>query len=173
MTDLPADRSSARRALSILCRAGERAAIAALLAMTAFLAIQIVGRELLNAGFPWADELARFCNIGLVFLAAPLLLASGAHVRVDMFEKMLGGMPRRIQGLLVELFGLMFCGLFLWGAWLFMQRASRFTTPALGIPNVIYYAPAILGMVLLALVALARTWDALTGSAGETGEPRP
>ena len=33
--------------------------------------------------------------------------------------------------------------MFLYAGWLFMQRAAQFSTPAIGMPNLVYYLPAI------------------------------
>ena len=46
--------------------------------------------------------------------------------------------------------------MFLSRRWLFLQRAAQFSTPALGIPNLLYYLPATDGMVLMTLVAIER-----------------
>ena len=65
-----------------------------------------------------------------------------------------------------------FCVLFLWGGWIFMQRAGKFSTPAIGMPNLIFYAPVLLGMALLcaaSVIRLARMVAALMR--GEV--PRP
>jgi TRAP-type C4-dicarboxylate transport system permease small subunit len=51
----------------------------------------------------------------------------------------------------------------LWGGWLFLKRASQFSTAALGIPNWLYYLPAALGMLLFSLVAVQRVLCALRG----------
>ena len=60
-----------------------------------------------------------------------------------------------------ELLTLTFCVLFLWGGWAFIQRAGKFSTAALGMPNTLYYMPALLGMVLLTLVCLFRVGQRL------------
>ena len=54
--------------------------------------------------------------------------------------------------------------MFLIAGWQFMQRAARFSTPALGMPNLIFYMPAIIGMLLLLLVAIDRAVAALTSA---------
>lgn len=164
-------RTSALRAgLSRLCRVAERVAIALLVAMSTLIIAQLLARNILNHGLAAAEELARFSGLGLVFLAAPLLLARQAHVRVEMFEQMMPQRVRRLVGGVNELLAACFCGAFLYGGWLFMGRASRFATPVLGIPNIVYYAPALLGVALLLLVALGRAFDAFTGRMGQSAE---
>ena len=55
----------------------------------------------------------------------------------------------------------------------FMQRAGRFSTPALNMPNLWYYMPAIAGMALTTLVALDRVIGIFTGRVARPDESRP
>ena len=148
-------------ALARTARAFEIVAMALLAVMTALLIVQVVGRNLLDVGLPWAEELARYAGLGVVYLAAPLLLLDNAHIKVDMFEAKVGGRAGRALRLVNEVLVLAFCVVFLWGGWLFMKRASQFSTAALAIPNWLYYLPAAVGMVLLTLVAVSRGLRAL------------
>jgi TRAP-type C4-dicarboxylate transport system permease small subunit len=161
-----------RRLLDAACRAGEALAMVMLAVVTALILLQVVGRELLNDGMPWADELARLGGLGLIFLAAPLLLARDLHVKVDFFVNLMPEGVRRPALKLVDLLTVVFCGLFLVAGWFFLQRAGRFSTPALSLPNLLFYLPAIVGVALLALVAVHRlvtphaTGDAPSGAHG-------
>jgi TRAP-type C4-dicarboxylate transport system permease small subunit len=143
-----------RRLLFAVCRVAESAAVLMLFAVTTLVMIQVFARELFNDGAPWADELARFCGLGLIFLAVPLLLLKDGHVRVDMFLNLLPRAPRRVADVLNE---------YLASGWFFMQRAGRFSSPALSIPNLVYYMPAAIGMALTLLAAIDRVLAALRG----------
>lgn len=159
-----------RRALFVLCRFAESVAVFMLLAVTALVMIQVFARELFNDGAPWADELARFCGLGLIFLAVPLLLLRDGHVRVDMFVNLLPRAPRRVADFINEFLILLFCLLYLVSGWLFMQRAGRFASPALAIPNLVYYMPAAIGMALTLLAALDRVFAALRGDLARSAD---
>lgn len=147
--------------LARLCTAAENLSILMLMAMTALIVLQVIARNLLNVGWPWAEELARYAGLTLVYMAAPLLLLHNKHIVVDILSSRLHGLPGRLLQLLNELLTLTFCGLFLWGGWAFIQRAGKFSTAALGMPNTLYYLPALLGMALLTLVCLARVLQKL------------
>lgn len=139
--------------LSVIASAMLYLALALLLLLTGLVVIQVIFRDLFDLGMPGADELARFCGIALVFLAMPRLLLDNRHVAMDVFAKML---PRRAEAALVMIGGLLdlaFCGVMLWAIYKFLLRAAKFATPALGIPNLLFYAPAILGFVFFAAVA--------------------
>ena len=59
-----------------LCIWAERFAMLMLMAMTALIVLQVLGRNLLGAGWPWAEELARYAGLALVYMGAPVLLLS-------------------------------------------------------------------------------------------------
>ncbi len=146
-----------------LCRAFEWAAMALLVACTTAIMVEVFARGLFDLGLPGAGELAKYAGLGLIFLTVPLLLAQDQHVKVDMVFLLTRGVPRRVLAVFNELATLAFCVLFLVSCWWFMQRAANFSTPALAIPNLWYYMPAIAGMVLTTLVALDRVIGIVTG----------
>jgi TRAP-type C4-dicarboxylate transport system permease small subunit len=162
------------RALLVpLCRLFEWAAMAMLVGCTAAIMLEVFARGLFNLGLPSVGELARYAGLALIFLTVPLLLAQDAHVKVDMFFQLAKGRPRRVLAVFNELVTLAFCVLFLVSCWWFMQRAARFSTPALEMPNLWYYMPAIAGMVLTTLVALDRVIGIFTGRQARPDESRP
>jgi TRAP-type C4-dicarboxylate transport system permease small subunit len=161
------------RALLVpLCRWFEWAAMALLVGCTTAIMVEVFARGLFNLGLPGAGELARYAGLGLIFLTVPLLLAQDAHVKVDMLLQLSRGLPRRALEVFNELATLAFCVLFLVSCWYFMQRAGRFSTPALGMPNLWYYMPAIAGMVLTTLVALDRVLGIFLGRSAGPDESR-
>lgn len=144
------------RATSALLHAG----LIALGLMTALVVGQVICRNAFDLGLPWADELARFCGVALVFLAAPYLLFKGAHIAVDLVPNLLPEGPRAVLARINGILMLLFCGIMLYGLYKFLLRAGKFSTPALEIPNWVYYLPAVLGIALFALVALYRLFVA-------------
>jgi TRAP-type C4-dicarboxylate transport system permease small subunit len=156
-----------------VCRAFEWVAMALLVACTTAIMVEVVARGLFNLGLPGAGELAKYAGLGLIFLTVPLLLAQDTHVKVDMFYALTHGMTRRLLSVFNELMTLVFCVLFLVSCWWFMQRASRFSTPALSMPNLWYYMPAIAGMALTTLVALDRVIGIVRGREARPDEARP
>ena len=134
----------------------ETVAIAALLAMAALVVMQVIARDGLHLGLAWADELARYAGLTIVYLTAPLLLLQNKHVLVDILVNVLPLRLRAAVGFINEALMVLFCVFFLCGGWMFIQRAGRFSTPALGLPNLFYYAPVMLGMILLFAASLIR-----------------
>lgn len=142
--------------LAWLCRIGEAIAIAMLLAVTGLILLQVVAREFMNLGLPWADELARYGGLGIIFLVIPMLLQRNYHVKAEFFLLMAPEGVQRWVRVVNEVLTLVFCALFLVAAYYFMQRAGRFSTPALRMPNLVFYLPAMVGIALMLLVAIHR-----------------
>jgi len=124
--------------------------------MTLLIAIQVVSRNFFNIGLPWADELARFTGLGLVFFTIPLLQYHGKHIAVDIFSSRLSGIPSKIAGVINELAVLALLVLLLISFNSYLQRAAHFATPATGMPNWVFYAPALIGIVVCTLITALR-----------------
>lgn len=139
--------------LSMSATAMLYAGLALLLLLVTLVILQVVCRNAFDLGLPWADELARFCGLGLVFVAIPRLLLDDKHIAMDMVADL---PPRAARIALAALRGVLslgFCGIILWSLYAFLLRAAKISTPALGIPNLVFYTPAILGFVGFAAVA--------------------
>ncbi|WP_417251912.1 TRAP transporter small permease [Castellaniella sp.] len=142
--------------LPCLCRGFERLAIVMLLLTTSLVVLQVVARNVWQVGLPWADELARYGGLGVVYLAIPLLLLQNGHIAVDIISARLHGRAGRVLAVINEIIVLGFCGLFLYGSYMFLMKAGRFSTPALRMPNLLFYLPVVVGMLLFTLVAIQR-----------------
>ncbi len=128
-----------------------------LLLLLAFLVVlQVVCRNVFDIGLPWADELSRFCGLGLVFLAIPHLLVRDRHISMDMFVHLLPSRGQTVLAVVRGMAALAFCAIILWALYAFLERAGKFATPALGIPNMLFYTPAILGFTFFAAISLVR-----------------
>jgi TRAP-type C4-dicarboxylate transport system permease small subunit len=156
-----------------VCRGFEWLAMVMLVVATAAIMTEVVARGFFNLGLPAFGELAKYAGLGVIFLAVPLLLARDGHVKVDMFHRMATGRTYRALAVFNELATFVFCLVFLISCWWFMQRAARFSTPALNMPNVWYYLPAIAGMVLTTLVAADRVLGILRGREADASEALP
>jgi TRAP-type C4-dicarboxylate transport system permease small subunit len=88
-----------------------------------------------------------------------------------MFLNMMRPRRRRFFTIMNDMLMVVFGAMFLVAGWQFMQRAARFATPALGMPNLIFYLPAIIGMTLMLLVAIDRAVAALASGAKDDAAP--
>ena len=152
-----------RAILARLAGAGIWLGMALLALMAGLVVLQVAARNLADVGLPWADELARFSAIGLVFIGIPALAGRQALVSVTIVPDMLGPRGKAGLGLVADLATLAFCVLLLWGFAEFLPRAGKFLTPAMRLPNYFYYSLALLGSAFLCLVTLHRLLNAVRG----------
>lgn len=157
---------SARSALAAVAKTGLTVSILLLFAITLLVAGQVLMRNVFSIGLPWADELARWFGIALIYFCIPHLLLHGQHIAVTLLSDRLKGYWRMAVLLLAELSVAVFAVLSLFAFAAFLDRAAKFTTPALNMPNIIFYLPPLIGVALLALIAVLRALTIL-----RTGEP--
>ncbi len=131
--------------------------------MAGLVVLQVLARNFADMGLPWADELARFCGIGLVFLGVPALAGRGVMVSVTMLPDAVSAGARRWMVLIGDLATLTFASLLLWSFAEFLPRAGKFLTPAMRLPNWVYYSLALAGSLMLFAVALQRIAATLRG----------
>ncbi|UWR35240.1 TRAP transporter small permease (plasmid) [Sulfitobacter sp. W027] len=122
--------------------------------------LQVMARNFFDTGLPWADELARFSGIGLVFFAVPCLAGRQVLVSVSMLPDLMQPAVRRWLVLAADLATLAFSALMIWSFAEFLPRAGKFLTPAMRLPNWVYYSLALAGCLLLAVIAGLRVVDA-------------
>ncbi|RCV88628.1 TRAP transporter small permease [Billgrantia montanilacus] len=144
------------RAVTWLTQACLGVAMVLLVLIAVLIVTQVVARNLFDTGLPRVDEAARFAGIAMVYLAAPFLLLRGQHVAVTLLVELLPRLGRRLCLVVGELATLGFCVLTLYGFYRFLLRAGRFATPAMGMPNLWFYMPALVGLIFLAVVAAYR-----------------
>ncbi|RJL05917.1 TRAP transporter small permease [Paracoccus siganidrum] len=137
-----------------------------MLLIVALIVAQIAARNFWNMGLPRAEELSRLAGVLCVYLTAPVLALRGHHVAVDVFVNLLPALPRRLCLILAELSIIAFAGLSIWGGYLYLLRAWRFRTPALGVQNIWLYGPVLICLALLVVMAAWRIRSLLRSERG-------
>lgn len=159
MTDgysAPQIASTPPRVLDLVTRGLVAVSTGLLLLIIMLIVAQIAARNIWNSGLPRAEEITRYSGVLAVYFTAPFLALHGQHVAVDVFTNMMPRLPRLVCNLLAEASVLAFAGLTMWGGWLYLERAWKFKTPALGIRNIWLYGPIMVAFALLCVIALWR-----------------
>jgi len=109
--------------------------------MTVVSFAQVVNRYIFSKGFPWAEEMALYCMIWLIFLGATLCVRRDRHTRIDFLLLLL---PYKIRKY-VEVFNYLVCIAFLCCLTYFMQPLIRGSMMAKSIGmrvplNVLYFS---------------------------------
>ena len=135
-------------------RSLEATAAMVLALMAAVVIYQVGARYLLGRPPSWTEELARYLQVWLVLLAAPVCLARGLHLAVDYVTPRLRPGPRRIVRTGVLLLVTLFCLTFAVYGLRLLRVAALQVSPALGISMVWPYLALPLSGVLMTVAAV-------------------
>ncbi len=130
----------------------EEGILAFLLAsMTILVFVEVVLRFGFSTGFMWAQELTLTISAWMVIFGASYGLKVGAHLGVDALVRQFSPAVRRIIGLLGCLLGMTYCGLLMYGAYVYLAKMKKIGIPLedLDIPRWIAHSILFIGFALL------------------------
>ena len=100
----------------------EGVVVSALLTVMILLAFfQVILRNFLNGGLPWADIFLRNLVLWVCFLGASLSTKEQRHINIDVLGRLLPSGWRRAAGSLVNLASSVVCGFLVAAAWRFLE----------------------------------------------------
>ncbi|MXO90376.1 TRAP transporter small permease [Pontixanthobacter aquaemixtae] len=124
-----------------------------LLAMTAIIGWQVLGRFVLNSSPSWTEQASLIMMIWYVMFAAAAGVYEGFHIRIALLEEKFGDRARpllRLVAIVIAIVGLV---LLVYGAQLCWAVRSN-VVPSLGISRAVAYIPLPVSGLLMALFAL-------------------
>jgi TRAP-type C4-dicarboxylate transport system permease small subunit len=122
---------------------------------------QITMRGVFNVPLAGAEELAKYFLICLTFLAASYVTQQGGQIRMEEFQFLLPPKPRWMLQLAIEVSGVAVFGVLFVASVVTVTRNMNSVTPVLEIPFWLFFAPLVLGSLLLVVETLAmllHTW---------------
>lgn len=135
-----------------------------LVAMTLLVFAEVVARFGFNAGIHWAQELTLILSGWFVLFGASYGVRVGCHIGVDVFVKMLPRHVHRGVTIFAVLLCLFYCGLFLYGSWVYLAKLHMIGIELDDMPIPVWTTTSILliGFALLTLRFLQLLWAVLT-----------
>ena len=146
----------------------EKIAIFSIFGISAVIFAQILLRNLFSIGFPWADELSRFLHIALIFLTVPVLYRERIIFKIDIFVERLPASAQNVVGAFTSLACVAFSLAFLFSFIEFMRVSWDVPSPALQMPNLLFFFGAFLGILMFLLTSLEKLIYDLGKRAGES-----
>jgi len=122
---------------------------------------QITMRGVFNVPLAGAEELAKYFLICLTFVAASYVTREGGQIRMEEFQFLLPPKPRWILQLVIEISGVAVFGVLFVASVVTVTRNLNSVTPVLEIPFWLFFAPLVVGSLLLVVETLAmlvHTW---------------
>lgn len=149
----------------LISRAEESILCLLLAGMTLLVFVEVIMRFGFNSGILWAEELTLYIAAWFVLFGASYGIKVGAHIGVDAFLKLLPGKPRKFVAILSVLLCCVYCGLFLYGGWIYLSKMKMIGIEMEDLPIQKWQAMSILfiGFVLLSIRLLQLLWDIITG----------
>jgi TRAP-type C4-dicarboxylate transport system permease small subunit len=147
--------------LELLRKAVRRASLVLLAALVVTPLAQISMRGVFNVPLAGAEELAKYILICVTFLAASYVTAEGGQIRMEEFQVWLPPRPRWLLQLLIEISGVAVFGILFVASVVTVSRNMNSVTPILEMPFWLFFAPLVLGSLLLVVETLAmlvHTW---------------
>ncbi len=138
-----------------------------LVGMTLLVFVEVVLRFGFNTGIHWAQEVTLLMSAWFVLFGAAYGVKVGAHIGVDAFVKLLPDNQRRLAGIAAVLLCLFYCGLFLYGGWVYLSKLHMIGIELEDVPIPKWTATSIvfIGFVLLSIRFLGVLWRILKGEA--------
>ena len=152
-------------------KAVRRVSFALLAALVLTPLAQITMRGVFNVPLAGAEELAKYFLICLTFLAASYVTREGGQIRMEEFQFLLPPKPRWILQLAIEVSGIVLFGVLFVASVVTVTRNMNSVTPVLEIPFWLFFAPLVVGSLLLVVETLAmfvHTWRARRPEAKQT-----
>lgn len=129
---------------------------------------QITMRGVFNVPLAGAEELAKYFLICLTFIAASYVTREGGQIRMEELQARLPRRPRWVLQMLIEISGVAVFGVLFVASAVTVSRNMNSVTPVLEMPFWMFFAPLVIGSLLLVVETLAmlvHTWRA--------GRPEP
>ncbi|MBA4501647.1 TRAP transporter small permease [Marinobacterium marinum] len=138
-----------------------------LLAMTLLVFVEVIARFGFNAGIHWAQEVTLLLSSWFVLFGASYGVKVGAHIGVDVFVKQLPSGLQRGVTLLAILLCLFYCGLFIYGSWVYLAKMKMIGIELedVPIPKWTVMSILVIGFGLLLIRFLQLGWKVLRGEA--------
>ncbi|HCM28626.1 MAG: hypothetical protein A2Z99_19335 [Treponema sp. GWB1_62_6] len=156
-----------RRFIHGASRIFENTAVVFLFALILSVGIQIVMRNVFSAGSAVIEELSRFSLIAAVFLMIPVLTIEKKQIIVDLVLTRLPASVRRVFDLAIQLISACLGLFILYAILLIMEKNWSVRTPAIRMPNALFYLPVFLGIALFVIGSADNFMRALTGKGAE------
>lgn len=125
-----------------------------------------------GASLQWAAEVPELLFPWMVMAGIVLGAAHGAHITTSFLMDAVPGRLRRIVGVVVWLTVTGLYGGLGWATWQMLPIVHDEASPILSVPGSVTYGCVMVGMFMLALIALKSAWNVLTlGTDRQTAHP--
>lgn len=132
--------------------------------------VSSLSRYLLNSPIQWSEEIARYAMIYGTMFGMVLCYLQGLHIRFTFLEDAIKPQFRKGLQFISDAAVLVSGGVLTYSGYLFMMKRGGINAPAVGIQMYYFQAAMVIGGALLAIAALIRLSEYVTGQTTEEGK---
>lgn len=147
--------------------------VVCVVAMMVLTTADVVARYVFNSPTMWADEMASYLLVAIVFLGLAHNLRTDGHIRIDVITTHVGPRARLVLEVFAYAVGVLFAIVLIGGAWTrfynFWIRHTQSDSPLMT-PLWIAMVPVVLGAVVL---GIAMVWGLATNLHALLAGPPP
>jgi C4-dicarboxylate transporter DctQ subunit len=138
-----------------------------LVGMTVLVFYEVVLRFVFNTGHGWIQEATLLTSAWMVLLGASYGIKVGCHIGVDAVVRLLPSGPRRWVSIVATILALTYCGIFIYGSWVYLSKMYLIGIHLqdIPVPRWVAHSFLLIGFVLLALRLLQLLWAFICGRA--------
>ncbi len=122
-------------------------------------------RYSVGSSLQWGAELPELLFPWMVMAGVVLGASHGAHITTSFLVESLPAAVRRLLAIVVWLAVAGLYATLVWATWGMLEIVADEKSPILGVPGSVTYGCVMIGMVMLALLALHSAWLLFRGSA--------
>lgn len=126
----------------------------AMIVLIVAIGVNVFMRYVLGSPMPWAEEVTRYTMVYMTYLAAPLALREGRHIRITLLTERLRGRAAVAVNMLGYLVVGVLAAVVVRQGWGLVQMVEFQRSPALRITMSIPYFGVVLGYAFLLLESL-------------------
>lgn len=160
-------KSALLRSIVLIVRTAEIMAALTLILGVLLNFANVVGRYVLSAPIPWAEEVMVFLMITGIFLGAGAITLRGAHIRMDLAVQLLPASWQRTLDVFAHVAFIVTAAVLIWLAYPVIAQFYGFDQRSEAIRMPIAYPHSVIpiGLGIMILAAIARLIDASVGGA--------
>lgn len=139
--------------INLIHRLEENIIALLLVGMTLLVFVETILRFGFGTGLLWAEELTLHLSAWMVLFGASYGLRVGAHIGVDFLVKKFSDATQRIITLIMVAAALVYCALFIQGAWVYLGKIHKIGIEMedLPVPKWLAHSILLIGFVLIAI----------------------
>lgn len=118
---------------------------------------QVFVREIFNTGVQWVYELSCMLQVSMVWLGIPALLYRNENIAITILYNVLPGYVKRLINVIT--YGVIVTSVYFmtYGYVLYIKKLALTKSPALRIPNYLFFWAFPIGIVMIILVLIFKT----------------